>query len=419
MGTCSGSADFVVVGAGIVGLTIARELRQRFVAARIVVLEKEGDVGRHASGRNSGVLHAGLYYTPDSLKARVCTTGARLLAEYCAERGLPMERIGKVVLPVRADDDHMLDVLAERARANGAQVELLDASRLRELEPAARSLTGRALHSPNTAVFDPRAILARLVEELREARIEISFGQAATGVDAPARTITVGGERLAYGHLFNAAGLQADLLARASGLPRRYAMLPFKGLYRKLAKDAPIAIKGLIYPVPDLAVPFLGVHFTPSIRGDVYVGPTAVPAFGREQYHGLESVRPLEALDIGRQLVGQYMGDHQGFRAFAHAEALRFLTPRFVAAGRALVPDLTASHLVPCDKVGIRAQLLDLHTRQLVMDFLVTQDGAITHILNAVSPGFTGAFAFAKLVVDGADSSRPLSAVAAEENSER
>lgn len=395
--------DFVVVGAGIVGLAIARTLRDRHPAARIVVLEKEAHPGAHASGRNSGVLHAGLYYAETSLKAKVCATGSRAMAAYCEERGLPLLRIGKVVLPVRADDDAMLDTLAKRGAANGARVRLIDAAELAELEPAARSLTGRALHSPDTAVIDPKAVLARLTRELLDAGVELRMNARVTAVDPGRGTVTAGGETLGFGYLFNAAGLHADVVARASGLAERYAMLPFKGLYRELSPDAPFKVRGLIYPVPDMQVPFLGVHFTPSANGHVYVGPTAIPAFGREQYRGIDSVRPGEALGILSRLAGQYVGDRQGFRGFAHAEAGRFWTPRFVAAGRALVPALEAKHLVPCSKVGIRAQLLDLQTRELVMDFLLSHRPRVTHVLNAVSPGFTSAFAFAPLVVDEAE----------------
>jgi L-2-hydroxyglutarate oxidase len=189
----------------------------------------------------------------------------------------------------------------------------------------------------------------------------------------------------------------------AFGLGERYAMLPFKGLYWKLAPDALLTINGPIYPVPDLNVPFLGVHFTKRVDGEVHLGPTAIPAFGRENYAGLTGLAPAEIVPILSRLLGQYWGNKQGFRAYAHAESLRFFKTRFVEAAQALVPGLEGRHLIKSDKVGIRAQLLDKEKGELVMDFLVQQAPGSTHVLNAVSPAFTSAFAFARLVLDGAE----------------
>lgn len=396
------SADFVVVGAGIVGLALARELRWRHPAARIVVLEKEPVLGAHASGRNSGVLHSGIYYPEGSHKAALCAQGARELGAYCGEHRLPLARPGKVVVPPGEGDDTGLDELLARARRNGARAELIDARQLRELEPEARSATGRALYVPDTAVVDPIAVLDHLATALGASGVAVWLAHPVTDIDPRRGLLRAGGVKLRFGHLFNAAGLHADRVARACGVGERYAILPFKGLYYRLLPTSGIRVRGLIYPVPDLQVPFLGIHFTTQIDGTVQVGPTAVPALGRESYHRAQGARPGEAAAIVLELVTQYARNAGGFRRFAHAEALRFLKSRFVAAARTLVPRLRAEHLVRSSKVGIRAQLVDRSDHRLIMDFVVEPGERSTHVLNAVSPAFTSAFPFARLVLDHA-----------------
>jgi len=402
----------VVVGAGIVGLALARELRVRHPAARIVVLEKEAALGAHASGRNSGVLHSGIYYAAGSLKAALCAQGGRELAAYCSEHRLPIARSGKVIVPTCPAEDPALDLLFERARHNGARAELVDARQLDELEPDASSATGRALYVPDTAVVDPQVLLGHLALALATAGVDVVLGRQVEAIDARRGWLRAGNRELYYGHLFNAAGLHADRVARACGAGGRYGMLPFKGLYYRLLPESGIRIAGLIYPVPDLQVPFLGVHITKEIDGTVLVGPTAAPALGREHYRGVQGIRPVEAAGILLRLLDLYACDAQGFRRFAHTEALRFLKPRFVAAARALLPRLRSEHLTRSRRVGIRAQLVDRVAHSLVMDFVVEPAERSTHILNAVSPAFTSAFPFARLVLDEAGASRGWQACA-------
>jgi L-2-hydroxyglutarate oxidase LhgO len=393
-------ADFVVIGAGIVGLSIARELKRRAPNATVVVLEKEDRPGRHSSGRNSGVLHSGIYYPAGSLKARICGQGAREMAEYCEARGLPLRRIGKVLVPTRAEDAPQLEVLAERAAANGVEVERLDAAAVARREPEARSATGQALFVPATAVVSSADVMASLAEEAAKAGIELRCGGALGAVDAARRELTWSGERIAYGHVVNAAGLHADSVAHRFGVGRRYTLLPFKGIYWKLDPGSGIRINHLIYPVPDLRVPFLGVHTTTAIDGSIYVGPTAVPAFGRESYRGLEGVTVGELFRIARLLARQYASGRDGFRRLAWQEGRRYSKRRFAEAAQALLPRLRSEHLLACDKVGIRAQMLDLEEGRLVTDFLVEAGPHSTHVLNAVSPAFTSAFPLARLVCD-------------------
>jgi len=389
--------DTVIVGAGILGLSIARELLQSAASRRIAILEKEPDLGRHGSGRNSGVLHSGIYYPSHTLKAKLCAQGAAEMHAYCIEKSLPLSRIGKVILPLRAEDDALLDTLHGRAAANGASAEIVDVKGLAELEPAAFTMTGRALWSPGTSVVDPKAILTQLAADLHEKGVDILYGHQVTTVSGS--TVTANGQQFQFGTMINAAGLHADVVARSCGVGSRYVILPFKGLYFGLAPDSRLKVRRLIYPVPDLRVPFLGVHFTKKVDGEVFLGPTAIPAFGRENYRGMEGVNAGEFARTAATLGKQYLMNKQGFRTFVHAEGRRFLRRYFLEAAQALVPSISDRDMVDSDKVGIRAQLFDKEKQELVMDFLVERGERSVHVLNAVSPGFTSAFTFARIIV--------------------
>jgi L-2-hydroxyglutarate oxidase LhgO len=394
------TADFVIVGAGIVGLTIALELKRRLPDARILILEKEPEPGRHSSGRNSGVLHSGIYYPPASLKARVCGQGAREWAAYCEERGLPLNRIGKVLVPLREEDAAQLDLLESRAAQNGVDAVRVGEAELRELEPEARSATGEALFVRSTSVISSADSLASILGDARDAGIELLCGATLGDVDARTRTLRWGVESIGYGHLVNTAGLHADSVAHKFGIGERFTLLPFKGIYWKLDPASGIDIHHLIYPVPDLRVPFLGVHTTTAIDGTVYVGPTAVPAFGRENYRGTEGLGGDELFRILTHLGSQYLSGRDGFRRLAWQEGRRYFKRWFAQAARQLLPRLRPEHLLPCSKVGIRAQMLDRNSGELVTDFLVEAGPASTHVLNAISPAFTSAFPFARHVCD-------------------
>lgn len=381
--------DYLIVGAGIVGLSIARELKTRQPNCKILILEKEAGLGRHASGRNSGVLHSGIFYAEDSVKARVCAEGGREMVRYCHENGLPIRKTGKVIVPLDPSDEARLTLLHDRGKRNHISVEIVDSSGLKRIEPDVTSFCGKALYLPEVCVIDPTRILTQLASDLKAKGVEIQFNHPFEILD-----------NLQYGHLFNTAGLQADRIAKTFGVGDEYTILPFKGLYYRIDPNAPLRIQGLIYAMPDPRVPFLGIHYSRTVTDDVTLGPTVVPAFGRENYRGLSGIAPLEALTIARELAILYCHNKFGFRTFAHREALRFMKRSFYDAARKLVPKLRIEHLLPSEKVGIRAQLVNHQNGELVMDFLVKSGKNSTHILNAVSPAFTSAFAFAKLILD-------------------
>ena len=389
-----------MIGAGAVGLAIAREIKLRYPDVSVLVLEKESAPGKHSSGRNSGVLHSGIYYPPSSLKAKVCGQGAKEMAEFCLRRGLPVNRIGKVLVPVNMEDAPQLELLAERAGINGISIQRLDEKQLAELEPEVRSATGKALFVPSTSVVSSELVMKELVEEVKELDGEIRTNAELVSVDVENKKIYLKDQVVSYGHVINAAGLHADRIAHLFDVGHRYTLLPFKGIYWKLMPESGIKVNHLVYPVPDLRVPFLGVHTTTTVDGTVYLGPTAVPAFGRENYHGLQGVTGVELAHICTQLAKQVTLGKEGFRRLAWQEGRRYFKPWFAKAAQSLLPRLQSQHLTACDKVGIRAQMLDKNTGKLVTDFLVERGRHSTHILNAISPAFTSAFPFARFVID-------------------
>ncbi|EHJ46293.1 FAD dependent oxidoreductase [Solidesulfovibrio carbinoliphilus subsp. oakridgensis] len=389
-------AHTVIVGAGILGLTLARELLARG-GDGIVLLDKEAGPGRHASGRNSGVLHAGIYYAPDTLRAKTCLAGNRLMQAYCLERGLPLSRCGKVIVARSEAELPGLIALRDRALANGATVRLVDERELAEIEPQART-AGQALFSPETAVVDPKAILAALARDVEmSGRARILWNTRAVGPKRPGVLATQAGD-IEYQRLANVAGAYADKLAHAFSLGRNYRLVPFKGVYRKLRPQAARLVRGNIYPVPDPRNPFLGIHFTRSLSGEVSIGPTSIPAFGRENY-GLLSGLDLEAASILLR-DALLFAVNPGFRSVALSEPRKYLSAPFFADASRLLRDLKPEDVVPSDKVGIRPQLVDVKASRLVSDFVPEEGPRELHVLGAISPAFTASMAFAPWLAD-------------------
>ncbi|GFO61513.1 aminobutyraldehyde dehydrogenase [Geomonas silvestris] len=388
-------AEILIVGAGIIGLTLAREL-VRTGHGDIVIIEKEPELGRHASGRNSGVLHAGIYYAPDSLKAKSCLNGNFLMRAYCNEKGLPLLENGKVIVTRTPEELPVLDELYRRALANGAKVDMIDARQLAEIEPHARTVE-RALFSHYTAVVDPKAVLKSLKADLEASgRVKILLDCRFEGLKGSGVARTGQGE-IAFNRLINASGAHCDTVARHFGIADRYRLIPFKGVYRLLRKEAPITVNSSIYPVPDIRNPFLGVHFTRSVHGDVYLGPTAIPAFGRENY-GILAGMDSEALAIAWEDLVLFMANPL-FRNVALTEPKKYLPSFFYRDAARLVQRLDPADLVAATKVGIRPQLVDWQTKQMVMDFLVVADGPALHVLNPISPAFTSSMDLAQGIV--------------------
>ncbi len=389
------TTSICICGAGITGLSIAREFLARGVDD-ILILDKEPGPGRHASGRNSGVLHAGIYYAPGSLRAKVCLEGNQAMRAFCEQRGLPLITPGKVIVARNENELPVLKELFARATINGAEPRLIDEQELAEIEPNARTIES-ALFSPFTAQVDPCAILEELRRELTASgKVQFLFNAKFTGRKSE-RSINTTAGIVSFEQFVNAAGAYADQVARAFGHGRDYVLVPFKGLYRKLKKGREDYCRGSIYPVPDIRNPFLGVHFTRSVQGDIYLGPTAIPAFGRENYGVLKGIDHEAPAIIWRDLKLFVLNPK--FRSVAISEPRKYFFKAFYNDAKKLVKKLDPADIETSSKVGIRPQLVNQKTGEMVMDFVIEKGERDVHVLNAISPAFTAAFAFAKIVV--------------------
>jgi L-2-hydroxyglutarate oxidase LhgO len=389
--------DVAVVGAGILGLATARELLARRPGTRLAVLDKERSIGAHQTGRASGVVHRGVYYAPGSLKARLCVSGAERLLAYCDERGIPVLRCGKVVVATTDEERPRLAELHRRSLANGVpRVELIGAERLRELEPHAAGVA--ALHSPETAVVDFTRVAEAYAGDVRAAGGELLLGHGIVGLSrrAGVTAIETSGGDVEAERVVVCAGVYADRLASLSGAPVEPRIVPFRGDYLVLRPERRHLVRGLIYPVPDPAFPFLGIHTTVRTDGEVLLGPNAVLAFAREGYR---------RRDVSLRDVRETLRSH-GFRRLARrhwrtgtGELVRDLsTRRFVAAARTLLPELEVGDVLP-GPAGIRAQALAADGT-LLDDFVFHEADGVVHVRNAPSPGATSSLAIAEVIAD-------------------
>jgi L-2-hydroxyglutarate oxidase LhgO len=390
------TSDFLVIGGGIVGLSTARELKARFSDAAVTLIEKEPACGLHASGRNSGILHAGFYYSADSLKAKLTRAGNKAMTAYCEERNLPLNKCGKLVVARDESELAQLDELLSRGAQNKVPLESLTAEQAREIEPRVKTYK-RAIFSPTTSSGDPHRVIEAMQQDAQREGISIVRGEKYVGRVPDG--ITTQKSRFAAGHIINAAGLYADKVALDFGFSRNYRILPFKGLYLH-SDEPPGALRTNIYPVPDLRNPFLGVHFTVKNDGHIKIGPTAIPAFWREQYGAFDNFRFGEFVEILFREAGLMFSSSFDFKRLAIEELRKYSRPRLVALASHLASGIEERHYKKWGQPGIRAQLLDIKSRKLEMDFVIEGDEKSTHILNAVSPGWTCALPFASYVVD-------------------
>jgi L-2-hydroxyglutarate oxidase len=386
----------VIVGGGIVGLATAFRLGQRFPKVRITVLEKESRIAQHQTGRNSGVLHSGIYYKPNSLKAINCRAGKLAMEEFCAAEGVAFDPCGKVIVAVDESEVPALESILERGKANGVACELIDNYRLAELEPHARGV--KAIHVPETGIVDYVEVCRRLADHVVASGGLILTNAKVTAVSVVRGelefTTTLGEFRADYA--VNCAGLYCDRVAAIAGALPKVKIVPFRGEYYELATEATHLVKNLIYPTPDPAFPFLGVHFTRMIQGGVECGPNAVLAFGREAYTRWQlNPRELaETLGYGgfRSLAAKFWktGAGEMWRSFSKGA--------FVKALQRLVPEIRAEHLTAAP-AGIRAQAVRADG-QLVDDFLIEETERFLHVLNAPSPAATASLNIGNLLVD-------------------
>jgi L-2-hydroxyglutarate oxidase len=391
--------DLAIVGGGIVGLAVAREITRRYRRLSVCLLEREPFLGAHQTGHNSGVIHAGLYYRPGSLKARLCVEGARELYEYCAARSIPHERCGKLIVAVERSELGRLEELQRRGSVNGVPgLRLLDAASIREIEPAVRGVAG--LYSPTTGTVDFAAVASAYARDALEAGASIVTGCAVHAVRASARSLRLLHTRGATEatHALFCAGAWSDRLAVAAGADADPRIVPFRGAYLRLVPERARLVRALVYPVPDPALPFLGVHLTRRIDGEVLIGPTALPVLARDAY-SLSRVRREDAFDTlswpgtWRMLARWW---RPGLAELRNAAS----TSAFVKAAARYVPELRAEDVRPAF-AGIRAQALS-RDGGLVDDFVFSSTPRALHVRNAPSPAATSSLAIARHIADRA-----------------
>jgi L-2-hydroxyglutarate oxidase len=386
-----GGARHVVIGGGILGLAVADRIARTDPGARVTVVEKEPRWASHQTGRNSGVVHSGLYYPPGSLKATMCRAGAASMIRFAQEQGVAVERCGKLVVATDAGELEQLRRLAARGRANGLLVREVGPAEMAELEPHAAGVAG--LHVPETAIVDYLGVCAALARRLAEHGADLRLATRVTGLrEGPGATVveTSTGE-LEADAVVNCAGLQSDLVAGLGGHRPAARIVPFRGDYFELRPDRQHLVRALIYPVPDPQFPFLGVHLTRLVDGGVHAGPNAVLALAREGYTW-RTVRPRElALTLGYPGFWRLARRHYAAGA---VEVRRSLSRRrFAESLRRLVPEIRDEDLVP-STAGVRAQAVR-RDGTLVDDFLIERVGRVVHVLNAPSPAATSAFEIA------------------------
>lgn len=388
--------DYVVIGGGIVGLSVAWTLLEKSPAASIVVLEKEKEWASHQSGRNSGVIHSGIYYKPGSLKAKLCREGNQRMLEFCQTYGIAHEICGKLIVATKDSQLSELDRLHKRGLENGLEVERLSAQEVRNLEPHVSSIGG--LHVPSTGIADYRGVCVKLAELIKGRGGELRLGSKVAGVHAFANETVVETEEGSFttNWIVNCAGLHSDRVAKLADAKPNVQIVPFRGEYYELKPERRSLVRNLIYPVPDPQFPFLGVHFTRMIDGSVHAGPNAVLSFKREGYHR-SSFSLRDTLDT---MI------YPGFWRFAAkhcrtgmSEMARSFSKRaFVRSLQELIPEVREEDLIRSE-AGVRAQALR-HDGSLVDDFMIIRGPRATHVCNAPSPAATASLEIGRVIAD-------------------
>jgi (S)-2-hydroxyglutarate dehydrogenase len=392
--------DVAIIGAGIVGLAAAREILSRRPGTSLVVLDKESEIGRHQTGHNSGVIHSGIYYAPGSVKAKACVAGAASIKRYAEEHSIPFEECGKVIVATSVDELPRLHALYQRGVANGVPgLERIGAERIRELEPHCVGIAG--LWSPKTGVIDFGRIAASYADDVRKAGGTISVDREVIDIRHTSGSVVLvtAREEVEAKRVIACAGLYADRVAALTGAPRDPRIVPFRGDYYVLPPERRHLVNALIYPVPDPSFPFLGVHFTRRIDGEVWLGPNAVLAFSREGY-GRTDLKPAdlaEALAFSgfRKLATRYwrMGLDEMWRDYSRSAYLKSL--------QVYMPEMVLSDLLPGPS-GVRAQAL-ASDGKLVDDFVVDTVAGVLHVRNAPSPAATASLAIGAMIADALD----------------
>jgi len=387
--------DVLIIGAGVVGLSTGIALLEARPSLRIVIVEKEKGLASHASGRNSGVIHAGFYYSPESLKAKFCKEGNFELRELAKKYGVPVKDVGKVVVSKNLEEDLRLDELFKRGVANNVEIEIHTKEKLKKLEPLATT-HDRFIWSPTTAISDSKAIIQAMHSEFLSRNGIVHFNLNFK-ISNRFGEISDSENKYQFQYLINAAGAHADRISRSVGVGNEYAMLPFMGVYRATDRRN-LPLSRLVYPVPHPINPFLGVHFTLTVDGQVKIGPTAIPILGREQYSLNEGWSFSDAQQSLMAVGSLILGDSHRVQSIVKSEWPYLIQSKLIEEASRIVPKATTVKTWKKKSPGIRAQLVHLKSGALAQDFIVKSDKNAVHILNAVSPGWTSSLPFGRAI---------------------
>ena len=397
--TESENYDCVIIGAGIMGISLGIELLTQKPTKKILIIDKETRPGVHASGRNSGVLHAGFYYSPDSLKAKFCKQGNLELKKFCNTNNLEVKETGKVVVCQDKNDVTRLMNLFERGIANGVEIELLESNELSGIEPAAQTVD-KFIWSPTTAVGNPKEIIKKLAEKFTDMGGLFRFNSRVKLINKNNEVLIEGdGYILSATSIINSAGAYASELAKQVGVGHEYVCLPFLGAYRKSEFVAGNP-KRLVYPVPNPINPFLGVHTTNTLSDEIKIGPTAFPVIGKEQYKFLDGFNAKELRDFYLATKTLLKSDSVNILGLAKSEGIKLFKRPLIKKAKRLTNALDLNQKWKNYPAGIRAQIVNLDTKVIEMDYIVRSDKNVVHILNAVSPGWTSSIPFSRWIVE-------------------
>jgi len=388
-----------IIGSGIVGLTTAIKLKKKDKNLNITILEKENSSTQHGSGRNSGIIHSGVYYPPNTLKAKLCVNGSRQLKNYVKDKKLWIDECGKILIPTSKETVHNLDVLLHRARENSVEAELISNSDAEKLEPNINSDFDKAIFIPFTSIVSPKEVMTSLIKDFSEIGGVINYNEEVINIDSKQNKILTRKNSYNFDYILNCSGLHADTIAKSAGLDFDYSFLPFKGKYWKIKKN--YKLNRLIYPIPDLNFPFLGVHTAHNKSNEVFLGPTSTPVFGRESYSFWNNFKLSEISELLPSFLYKIIKNQNNLRNLAFREIKMLTKQGLINEIKKIIKNVEVKDLVYYEeKTGIRSQIFDNKSKNLINDFVVKKfNNNQLHVLNAVSPAFTASFAFADYLI--------------------
>lgn len=391
--------NIYIIGSGIVGLTIGIKIKEKLTDSKVTIIEKEELSIKHGSGRNSGIIHSGVYYPSETLKAKLCIDGAKQLKNYVKNKKLWIDECGKILVPTNDISYKNLDLLIKRAKENNVEANLISNTEAIKLEPNINPNFEKAILIPFTSIVNPKEVMKSLLKDFISLGGEINYNEEVLSIDSEVNKIKTKKNYFNFDYVINCSGLHSDKLARSAGLKFNYSFLPFKGKYWKIKKK--YKLNKLVYPVPDLNFPFLGLHTVHNKDNEVFLGPTSTPVFGRESYSLFENFKLSEITELLPSFLIKILKNQNNLRNLAVRE-LKILTKNgLIKEIKKLIKNVEKEDLLFYEeKTGIRSQIFDNTSRNLINDFVVKKyNNNQMHILNAVSPAFTASFSFADYII--------------------